>query len=133
MKLIYIAGPFRGATPWDVHCNVHEAEKFALEVAKLGGFPVVPHKNTEHFDKLLTDKFWLDGTLELMKRCDALITLPTWKRSDGATSEVFVMMKNVGKPVFHDLIQLERWLLSQKTIEGFFHPNETSTPALEKG
>ena len=109
MRLIYIAGPFRGKNPWDVHCNVHEAEMLGLEVAKLGAYPVIPHAMTRHFDKLLTDEFWLQGTLEMMKRCDGLITTSRWKDSNGAFEEV-VVMKELFKPVFHDLASLKDYL-----------------------
>lgn len=109
MHLIYIAGPFRGNTPWDVYCNVHEAEMLGLEVAKLGLYPVIPHAMTRNFDKLLTDQFWLDGTLEMMKRCDGLITTPWWNASTGAREEVRVMRDEMHKPIFHDIIQLINW------------------------
>jgi nucleoside 2-deoxyribosyltransferase len=72
MKLIYVAGKFRGKNHWEVRTNVLRAEEAALQLAINGAFPVVPHKNTENFDGLLTDKFWLDGTMELMRRCDGV-------------------------------------------------------------
>lgn len=110
MRLVYIAGPFRGATPWDVHCNVHEAELLGLEVAKLGIYPVIPHAMTRNFDKLLTDQFWLDGTLELMMRCDALITTERWNLSSGARTEVETMRSLFPhKQVFHSLDSLKAW------------------------
>ena len=41
MKLIYIAGPFRAADAWDVHCNVHRAERAARDVSGLYPFKIV--------------------------------------------------------------------------------------------
>lgn len=87
MKVIYIAGPFRGATPWDVAENVRNAERWALEVAKLGAMPLCPHANTAHFDGQCTGQFWLDGTLELLRRCDAAIFIPGWPPSAGSRGE----------------------------------------------
>jgi hypothetical protein len=43
---------------------------------------------TADFDKLLTDQFWLDGTLQLLARCDAIILTHTWEKSSGARAEL---------------------------------------------
>lgn len=93
MKLGYLVGKFRGKTPWEVHCNVHEAEKCAHEVAHRGVFPVTPHKNTEHFDGLLDDGFWLDGTLTVMLRCDCVVVTPNWRSSSGSKKEIEAAVK----------------------------------------
>lgn len=88
IPLIYIAGPFRGPTPLDVRRNVEAARDVGLRVAECGGFPIIPHCLTGEFDKQLDDKFWLDGHLELLSRCDALALLPTWPQSHGARLEL---------------------------------------------
>lgn len=56
-------------------------------VATCGAYPVIPHSNTAHFDGTLEDKFWLDGTLELLSRCDGAIFIPGWIRSVGSRGE----------------------------------------------
>lgn len=87
LPLIYIAGPFRGPTPLDVRRNVERARDLGLRVAHAGGYPVIPHTMTAEFDKQLDDQFWLDGTMELLKRCDGMVLLPTWASSTGAIAE----------------------------------------------
>jgi hypothetical protein len=87
MKLLYIAGPFRGPTPLDVRRNVERARDLGLEVAKCGAYPVIPHTMTSEFDKQLTDEFWLEGTLRLMLRCHGIILTPDWEHSTGAREE----------------------------------------------
>lgn len=87
IPLIYIAGPFRGPTPYDVKCNVHAAERVGLEVARRGGYPVIPHTMTQSFDKQLTDEFWLEGTMRLLRCCEAIVLVPGWERSLGARAE----------------------------------------------
>ena len=67
MKVIYIAGPFRGDTSWQIECNVRDAEALGLEVARAGAMPLIPHANTRFFDGELTDDFWLRGTLALLR------------------------------------------------------------------
>jgi nucleoside 2-deoxyribosyltransferase len=109
LKLVYIAGPFRGATPYAVKCNIDHAEALGLKVAHLGAYPVIPHTMTAHFDKQLTDEFWLAGTLALMEKCDALILTDNWRTSSGATAERARMLE-LGRPVFETLDQLTVWL-----------------------
>lgn len=87
MKLVYIAGKFRGANHWEIASHVHEAEAAAMRVAELGGMPVVPHSLGQHMQGTLTDEFWLEGTLLLLSRCDGILLLPNWIRSAGARAE----------------------------------------------
>lgn len=87
IPLIYIAGPFRGSTPIIVRRNVEAARDLGLRVAECGAFPVIPHTMTADFDKLLSDDFWLHGTLALLQRCDAIVLTHTWEKSSGARAE----------------------------------------------
>lgn len=87
MKLVYIAGPFRGPTPWDVEQNIRRIEVLGLEVARCGCAPIMPHPMTRYFDKQLTDQFWLDATMALLERCDAMLLAVDWTRSSGAQLE----------------------------------------------
>lgn len=89
MKLIYIAGPYRpytnacGALVDTAH-NISIAELTAVHLVDtlghLGLFPVVPHLNTRDFEnqvKQNNDQYFLDGTMALLERCDAvLLTMP---------------------------------------------------------
>lgn len=87
LPLIYIAGPFRAPTPYEVRLNVERARDLGLCVARLGGYPVIPHTMTCDFDKQLTDRFWLEGTLTLMQRCNAIVFTPNYLQSRGARAE----------------------------------------------
>ena len=49
MKLVYIAGPFRGSSAWDIEENIRVAERAALEVWKMGAAALCPHTNTRFF------------------------------------------------------------------------------------
>lgn len=100
MKVVYIAGPFRAPTPWLVEQNVRRAEAATLEVWKLGAAALCPHMNTRHFQDSAPDQVWIDGTLELLRRSDALLLLGTWEKSAGARGEAAEAVKR-GMPVFH--------------------------------
>ena len=111
MKVIYVAGPFRGKTAWDVAENIRQAERLAIEVARAGAMPLCPHSNGGNFDGTCTDKFWLDGTQELLRRCDAVILTEDWERSVGAQGE-HDLAEELGLPIFYDLDAMQAWLFS---------------------
>lgn len=103
MPLIYIAGPFRGRTPLDVRRNVERMRDVGLIVAAYtGGYPVIPHTMTCDFDKQLTDDFWLDGTMAMLRRCDAILLTSYWARSQGAIAENKVA-EQIGLPRFFEV------------------------------
>lgn len=109
-RIIYTAGRYRSATRWGVEQNVRAAEAVAYEVAKLGGFPLCPHTNTRgHFEDLQDAEFWLGGTLELLRRSDAVIMVPGWLESSGARAERDEALR-LGLPVFYTLDELRVWL-----------------------
>ena len=109
MKVVYIAGPFRSSTPMGVQRNVRAAEEASLEVWKSGGAALCPHLNTANFDKSAPDEVFLDGTMEFLRRSDAIYLLPTWLSSVGARAE-FAHAQSVGMPVFYDLPAVQAWL-----------------------
>lgn len=87
MKLVYVAGRFRGPDSWAVHRNVQAALAVGFEVARIGGVPVIPHSMYQAFDRTLTDDYWLAATLEHLRRCDAVMLVPGWTESRGAMAE----------------------------------------------
>lgn len=113
MKIIYVAGAYRAETPWGVERNIFAAQDLAAQMVeklhKLGAYPLVPHANTAHFDDLAPDDYYLEGTLELMRRCDALLMVKGWEKSSGARGEV-EEAKKLGIPIFYSIEDLEAWL-----------------------
>lgn len=119
MKLVYIAGPYRADTKEGVAENIRKAQVIGLSLAtnghKLGVFPVIPHMNTAHFEThTLTvsqkfsafidpvpDEYWLQGTMALMEKCDAvLLTHPqAGITSKGTRAEVMRAIE-LGIPVY---------------------------------
>ena len=114
MKVVYIAGKFRGPTAWDIAENVRAAERAGLEVAKLGAMPLIPHANTAHFHGQCTDEFWIEGTLELLERSDAIwvFNREHYTSSEGTQGEVR-RARIIGRHVFmgpEDFDALAHWI-----------------------
>lgn len=108
MRLIYVAGRFTATTREGVQRNIAEAVAIGLEVARVGAMPVIPHSNTSHpnFEALQPYTFWIDGTLELLRRCDGIIMVPGWEASRGACGEL-AEAQRLGLAVFMTIEELE--------------------------
>ena len=108
MKVVYVAGPFRGPNAWVIEENIRRAERLALDVWRLGYACICPHTNTRFFQGAAPDDVWLNGDLELLKRCDAVVLTEDWGRSSGARAEVDVA-RSLGIPVFNTIEELALW------------------------
>ena len=112
------------------------------DCARKGWSPIIPHANTGHLDLVapdLQDSFWLEATMELMRRADAVLLCPGWENSEGTQAEVAEAART-GIPVIHSLHALpcaDDWRqLEQIEIQaqpvGRAHGKECSaTPARE--
>ena len=87
MKVVYIAGPFMADTAWEIEQNCRRAEMIALNVWRAGAIAVCPHAMNRHYVGTLAEKIWLDGGLELLRRCDAVVLADGWRTSHGAKEE----------------------------------------------
>lgn len=87
-KIIYVAGPYRAESEWALIQNIRRAEAKALELWRQNWVVICPHKNTERFSGALPDRVWLEGCLEILRRCDAIYLLKRWQESEGAKAEL---------------------------------------------
>ncbi len=99
MKLVYVAGPYRGNNNWEIEQNIRRAEEVALELWAMGIAVICPHTNTRFYQGVLDDEVWAEGDLEMIRRCDGVVFLPTWANSEGATHER-EFATNLGKTIF---------------------------------
>ena len=102
---VYIAGPYRGATPEIVRGNIARAVDLAKEVIlQTNGkwYPVIPHKNTEGLDGLQSDAYYLAGTMDQMRNCDAVLLVGGWENSLGTLGEIDEA-RRLNIPVYYNI------------------------------
>ena len=109
MLVVYVAGPFRGDSYWDQENNVRRAEELSLEVWRSGCAALCPHANTRFFQGAAPDHVWLEGDLELLRRCDAIIMVSGWGNSIGASIEHDEAV-SIGLPIFYNIDELHSYL-----------------------
>lgn len=96
MKIIYIAGPFSG----DVENNIKAAISVADKLRTAGVTVICVHENGLHNDSLgMPYEYWINATLEIMRRCDGVQLIDGWEKSSGTRGEV-EEAKRLGMPVF---------------------------------
>lgn len=119
--LVYIAGPYRAPTESGVFENIMRARQAAIEVWRAGGTALCPHLNTAFFGGLMPDEVWLEGDLEMLRRCDGIMMLPGWPGSAGASKErSFAMNNGIGLFEHYDpfsdwggaSVMLKSWIAS---------------------
>lgn len=89
--VIYVAGPYRPRIQgdcWAMEQNIRRAEALALEVWACGAVALCPHTMTRHYQGALPDAVWLDGDLEILRRCDAVVLVEGWESSEGTKREI---------------------------------------------
>lgn len=121
MKIVYIAGPL--TTGWDgkdrvfIENHVRNAEAYQVALANLGIGAFCPHTHSSfHNEKggKASEAYYYELDFEFLKRAsDALLAVPGWEQSKGATSEVEWAIKN-NIPVFYptspeDLAEIIEW------------------------
>jgi len=86
--VVYVAGAFRAKTQWGIMQNVRKAEDASLKLWKQGYVVICPHTMTQYFQDECPDEVWLEGCIELLKRCDAIYMVDGWENSEGSREEL---------------------------------------------
>lgn len=91
LRLLYVSGPFSDPDPLHgIERNILLASEAALQGWRQGFATICPHKNTSGFQHVhdVPYETWIEGDLEILRRCDAICMLPGWDHSPGARREL---------------------------------------------
>lgn len=88
-RVIYVAGPYNAAGRAEVLDNIMRARDYARKLWAMGWVVLCPHANSGLMDgEAIPDSAFVEGSLELMLRCDAVLMIPGWENSKGARAEL---------------------------------------------
>ena len=102
--LIYLATPIRPKNGRTIEENVADAKALALSLWKLGYTVICPAANSDLpitlAEKELDISRWLNGDIEILAKCDAIVVAPNWMNSQGVSGEImFAQLMNI--PVYY--------------------------------
>jgi len=109
--LVYVAGPIRPTNGKTVEENCWIAKQVALELWKHGLAVICPHANTDLpiqlAEKELAANIWLDGDMEMLARCDAMVVCQDSSKSVGTLGEIaFASERNIPIYYYPDIPQV---------------------------
>lgn len=99
MYVVYVIGPYRAPTSFEMHHNIQAARDAAIQLWREGYAVICPHMNSCWLDGVITDTAFLKHYLHILARCDMAFVLPGWQHSVGSREEVkLCIAQNI--PVF---------------------------------
>lgn len=107
--VIYVMGPFRAKTEWERATNIFWAKNRGVEVALMGGAPLVPHAAVAYYHDSMPEAEQMNVCFSLLARSHGAITTQGWGGSDGTRQEIeFCQRREI--PVFHNLTDLSAFM-----------------------
>ena len=101
--VIYLATPIRPKNGQTLEGNLAKAKQIALELWKKGYTVFCPAANSDLpislADKEVEAERWLNGDIEILTRCDAIVVEPGWDCSVGVKGEISVA-STAGIPIY---------------------------------
>ena len=102
MKLAYTAGPYRGRTHNDIARNIAAAREVATHLWGLGYAVICPHLNSAFMTGAAPEDVFMNGGLEILRRCDLVVLVDGWAGSQGTAIEIEEARAR-GIPIFSDI------------------------------
>jgi hypothetical protein len=110
MRIVFIAGPYSAISKDLLSLNILQARKaaetlWAAEIAVL-----CPHLNSSLMEEIAVYSVFVKGYLVMLKALhpDAMLMLPGWELSDGATAERMAA-EYYQIPIFYSVEQVLLW------------------------
>jgi hypothetical protein len=110
MKLAFVSGPYRAKTKLGIFINILKARKVAKELWKIGYVAVCPHLNSALMDGIIDDSRFLEGDMELLRKCDVVVVCKGWSKSSGTKGEIKEAYRNSIPVLFWTLQDNREWL-----------------------
>ena len=103
MKVIYVAGAYRGGSYNSTFQNIMRAREIAQGLWYKGWAVICPHTNSLFMDNKDggSPEIFLPGDLEILRRCDAIYMLKGWEQSEGAMAEL-KLAKETGLEIYYE-------------------------------
>lgn len=88
MPVAFVCAPYRAATDADRHDNIQCARDMSIQLWRLGYAVICPHLNTAFFSGVVDEQVFLDGYVEILKRCDLLVFDDADDATQGMSGEI---------------------------------------------
>lgn len=108
MKKIYVSGPYSSPTQQGILDNCAHAASHAIQVAKAGAHPILPHTSIPGAADYATA---MQVCKNQLLYCHAIYLIPGWEDSPGAAMERDWAV-SVGMPVLKSMHEVQAWLKS---------------------
>ena len=104
MTVVFISGPYRSNKGiYGVAENIERAKQVAMKYWKQGSAVICPHLNSAFMDGVVSDRIFLEGDKEILKRCDFIVMMQGWEKSAGASAELKEARKLKKKVIFDNV------------------------------
>jgi hypothetical protein len=104
MPRVYVGGPFRGPTEYDVEVNVRRAVDLGVLIAEMGAVPVIWHSMYRHMQGTFSGPFLDEASWQILSTCHAMavtVGLERARRSEG-TAKDMQLCYELRIPEFYD-------------------------------
>lgn len=88
MKVIYVAGPYTADTDWQRGEFIRKAGEVNAHLWRMGFCSICPHRITAFYGGLCEESVFIEGGLEILRRCDVVVLVEGWERSGGTLGEI---------------------------------------------
>lgn len=109
-KVAYVCAPYRAKGWWQnlpgirwlvIERNIRYARRLAIKLWKLGYTVFCPHLNTAHFDRHCSDEVWLEGDINILRRCDVLYIKQGCEDISSGCYQELVLARSLGMEIHH--------------------------------